>query len=105
MKQLTLQEQYNLIQEGKGNKNAFMKSALRQFPNLFNNLTEFNTAVGVLKQKSIFRPPSLVVSPLGSALICLSSCPSLIRLALSPPAAVESRSRERERLKRQPGIL
>ena len=53
MKQLTLQEQYNLIQEGKGNKNAFMKSALRQFPNLFNNLTEFNTAVGVLKQKQV----------------------------------------------------
>jgi len=53
MKQLTLQEQYNLIQEGKGNKNAFMKSALRQFPNLFNNFTEFNTAVGVLKQKQV----------------------------------------------------
>lgn len=53
MKQLTLQEQYNLIQEGKGNKNIFMKSALRQFPNLFNNLTEFNTAVDVLKQKQV----------------------------------------------------
>ena len=53
MKQLTLQEQYNLIQEGRGNKNAFMKSALSQFPNLFNNHTEFNTAVSVLKQKQI----------------------------------------------------
>ena len=53
MKQLTLQEQYNLIQEGRGNKAAFMKSALSQFPNLFNNFTEFNTAVGVLKQKQI----------------------------------------------------
>jgi hypothetical protein len=53
MKQLTLQEQYNLLNEGKGNKNAFMKSALKQFPNLFNNFTEFDTAVGVLKQKQI----------------------------------------------------
>ena len=53
MKQLTLQEQYNLLNEGKGNKNTFMKSALRQFPNLFNNFTEFNTAVSVLKQKQI----------------------------------------------------
>ena len=53
MKQLTLQEQYNLLNEGKGSKNAFMKSALRQFPNLFNNFTEFNTAVSVLKQKQI----------------------------------------------------
>jgi len=53
MKQLTLQEQYNLLNEGKGNKNIFMKSALRQFPNLFNNLTDYNTAVSVLKQKQI----------------------------------------------------
>ena len=53
MKQLTLQEQYNLLNEGKGDKNAFMKSALRQFPNLFNNLTGFDTAVNVLKQKQI----------------------------------------------------
>ena len=49
----TLQEQYNLIKEGKGHKDVFMKSALRQFPNLFNNLTNFPTAVKVLKQKSI----------------------------------------------------
>jgi len=49
----TLQEQYNLIKEGKGHKDVFMKSALRQFPNLFNNLTDFPTAVRVLKQKSI----------------------------------------------------
>ena len=49
----TLQEQYNLIKEGKGHKDVFMKTALRQFPNLFNNLTSFPTAVKVLKQKSI----------------------------------------------------
>ena len=53
MKQLTLQEQYNLLNEGKGTKDAFMKSALRHFPNLFNNLTGFDTAVNVLKQKQI----------------------------------------------------
>ena len=49
----TLQEQFNLIKEGKGHKDVFMKSALRQFPNLFNNLTDYPTAVKVLKQKSI----------------------------------------------------
>lgn len=53
MKQPTLQEQYNLLSEGRGNKNAFMKSALRQFPNLFNNFTNYDTAVTVLKQKQI----------------------------------------------------
>ena len=49
----TLQEQYILIKEGKGHKDVFMKSARRYFPNLFNNLTDFSTAVKVLKQKSI----------------------------------------------------
>ena len=52
MKHLTLQEQYNLIKEGKRNKNVFMKSALRQFPNLFNNLTDFDTAVKCIKTKT-----------------------------------------------------
>jgi len=49
----TLQEQYNLIKEGKGNKNIFMKSARSQFPNLFNNLSNFDTTIRVMKQKQI----------------------------------------------------
>ena len=49
----TLQEQYNLLNEGKGHKNVFMKSARSLFPNLFNNFTNFNTAVKVLKDKNI----------------------------------------------------
>jgi hypothetical protein len=49
----TLQEQYNLIKEGKGNKNTFMKSARSQFPNLFNNLSNFDTIIRVMKQKQI----------------------------------------------------
>jgi hypothetical protein len=53
MKQPTLQEQYNLLKEGKGQKDVFMKSVRGQFPNLFNNLTTFDTAVKVLKQKQI----------------------------------------------------
>ena len=49
----TLQEQYNLIKEGKGNKDTFMKSARSQFPNIFNNLSSFDTATKVMKQKQI----------------------------------------------------
>ena len=49
----TLQEQYNLLKEGKGQKDVFMKTARAQFPNLFNNLSNFDTASKVLKQKSI----------------------------------------------------
>ena len=49
----TLQEQYNLIKEGKGNKDTFMKSARSQFPNIFNNLSSFDTATKVMKKKQI----------------------------------------------------
>jgi hypothetical protein len=49
----TLQEQYNLIKEGKGDKNFFIKNALRQFPNLINNLTSYNSAINILKSKNI----------------------------------------------------
>ena len=53
MKQPTLQEQYNLLQEGKGNKDTFMKSVRRLFPNLVNNTTPYDSAVTILKHKQI----------------------------------------------------
>jgi hypothetical protein len=53
MRQQTLQEQYNLIVEGKGNPSAFHKQALKQFPNLFTAQSSFDQVVTVLKQKSI----------------------------------------------------
>lgn len=53
MKQPTLQEQYNLLKEGKGDKNTFMKSVRRLFPNLVNNTTPYDSAVTILKHKQI----------------------------------------------------
>lgn len=53
MKQATLQELYNLISEGKGDKNIFHKQAIRQFPNLFTAQSGFDQVVTVLKQKQI----------------------------------------------------
>lgn len=53
MRQQTLQEQYNLIVEGKGNPSAFHKQVLKQFPNLFTAQSSFDQVVTVLKQKSI----------------------------------------------------
>ena len=49
----TLQDQYKLILEGKGNKTYFLKQALRIFPNYFNQYSNFNTVVKVLKGKQI----------------------------------------------------
>ena len=49
----TLQQQYNLIKEGKGNKDDFLKSARRVFPDFISPLTDYNSAVTILKGKSV----------------------------------------------------
>jgi len=49
----TLQQQYNLIKEGKGNKDDFLKSARRVFPEFVTSLTTYSDAVTILKSKSI----------------------------------------------------
>jgi len=49
----TLQEQYNLIKEGKGNKQQFFKSARHLFPNLITPVNTLNDAVTILKNKGI----------------------------------------------------
>jgi hypothetical protein len=50
---MTLQQQYNLIKEGKGNKTQFLKQARSLFPEYFNQYTDFDTASNVLKSKQI----------------------------------------------------
>lgn len=49
----TLQQQYNLIKEGKGSKDDFLKSARRVFPEFITPLTDYTSAVTILKGKSI----------------------------------------------------
>lgn len=49
----TLQEQYNLIKEGKGNKQQFFKSARHLFPNLITPVNTLNDAITILKNKGI----------------------------------------------------
>ncbi len=49
----TLQEQYNLIQEGKGHKDVFLKSARRLFPEYVTNFATFGEATTILKQRGI----------------------------------------------------
>jgi hypothetical protein len=50
---MTLQDQYLLIKEGKGDKNFFLKQARLQFPNWITVHNDFNTTVNILKNKSI----------------------------------------------------
>ena len=49
----TLQEQYILIKEGKGNKDHFLKQAKTLFPEYINQYSDYDTTVKVLKSKSI----------------------------------------------------
>jgi len=49
----TLQEQFNLIQEGKGHKDMFLKSARRLFPEYVTNFATFNEATTILKQRGV----------------------------------------------------
>ena len=49
----TLQEQYNLIKEGKGDKNQFLKHARYIFPEYVNTYNNFDQTVNILKGKNI----------------------------------------------------
>ena len=49
----TLQEQYNLIKEGKGSKEHFMRTVRHTFPDLITPTLSYNDTVTVLKNKSI----------------------------------------------------
>jgi hypothetical protein len=49
----TLQTQYNLIKEGKGDKAYFMKLARYNFPDLVTPILSYNDTITVLKNKSI----------------------------------------------------
>jgi hypothetical protein len=48
-----LQTQYNLIKEGKGHKDVFVKEAKRLFPNIIPNSAGFDQTSTILKNKNI----------------------------------------------------
>lgn len=49
----TLQQEYQLIKEGKGNKDHFLKVARNMFPEYITHGNDFNSAVSILKNKSL----------------------------------------------------
>lgn len=50
---MTLQQHFNLIKEGKGNKAQFLKQARQLFPQYINQYSDFDTTTKVLKSKQI----------------------------------------------------
>ena len=63
----TLQEQYNLIKEGKGHKDVFLKEVKSRYPNLISNVLTYDQVTTILKQRSVIREHILggVASNLG----------------------------------------
>jgi hypothetical protein len=49
----TLQNQYNLIKEGKGSKEIFLKEVKKTYPNLVRNAASFDEATSILSKRSI----------------------------------------------------
>tara|TARA_R110002167_G_scaffold201210_2_gene404744 strand:- start:545 stop:1831 length:1287 start_codon:yes stop_codon:yes gene_type:complete len=62
----TLQEQYNLIKEGKGHKGVFLKEAKTKFPNMINNLTTYNQATHILKKRSVISENYVDLKPINT---------------------------------------
>jgi hypothetical protein len=56
----SLQNQYNLIKEGKGHKDVFLKSVKRLFPDLIPNHFGFNETTTILKQRGIITEAAMV---------------------------------------------
>ena len=48
----TLQQEYQLIKEGKGNKDHFLKMARNMFPEYITHGNDFNATVSILKAKT-----------------------------------------------------
>ena len=53
MKTPTIQEQYNLLKEGKGHKDVFMKTVRSLFPEYVNQYTSFDDTINILKSKNV----------------------------------------------------
>jgi hypothetical protein len=62
----TLNEQYQLIKEGKGHKGVFLTEAKRQFPNYVRNAATFEEATTILKQKGIVNENLVGLSPINT---------------------------------------
>jgi hypothetical protein len=62
----TLQEHYNLIKEGKGAKDVFLKEAKLQYPSMINNAANFTQASNILKRRSVIQENYVDLKPISS---------------------------------------
>jgi hypothetical protein len=63
---MTLQEQYNLIKEGKGHKGVFLTEAKKQFPNMLTNPMGFEEASKMLKTRGVISENYVDLKPINT---------------------------------------
>ena len=61
---MTLQEQYNLIKEGKGHKGIFLTEAKKQFPNMLTNPMGFEETTKILKTRGVISENYVDLKPI-----------------------------------------
>ena len=62
----TLQEQYNLIKEGKGHKGIFLTEAKKQFPNILTNPMGYDEASKMLKNRGVISENYVDLKPINT---------------------------------------
>jgi len=92
----TLQEQYNLLKEGKGHADVFLKSARRLFPELVTNHATKDEAVKVLKQKSIISENFVGFQPITKIESTETSYETAFKNFLAEEAKVEEKKTSKE---------
>jgi hypothetical protein len=63
---MTLQEQYNLIKEGKGHKGVFLTEAKKQFPDMLTNPMGFEEASKMLKTRGVISENYVDLKPINA---------------------------------------
>ena len=63
---MTLQEQYNLIKEGKGHKGIFLTEAKKQFPDMLTNPMGFEEASKMLKTRGVISENYIDLKPINA---------------------------------------
>jgi len=63
---MTLQEQYNLIKEGKGHKGVFLTEAKKQFPDMLTNPMGFEETTKILKTRGVISENYVDLKPINT---------------------------------------
>jgi len=92
----TLQTQFNLIQEGKGHKDVFLKEAKRLFPDVIRSAASFEEASAALKGKGIINENVIGIQAVGNYTRQETSWESAFKNFIAEEAKAEEKKPSKE---------